>query len=406
MNKWDKLSMQQKADLMKIYVKGGVTNIGDIRKHYNSFGPGGYIERDEYGYPADITPAVVEADYPREAEVWKRADASNADMIQRLKQGSSRETIPDWEYPEKVATHKMMSAGNYVIGNVQNINGKLIDFTDPKYGFKDSDRAAIDSAIERGDYVKFDTEGDARYFAEHYKKHYNSFGDGGTSKNVFNGVNAFIKDKTILPDNYVEKDKNTKYLNESNYLTEHAKFREAFEEYYPKAYWDNEGKKYTIGTGLTYIIDDKGREIPIKKGDIITKEENQRQLALREKRMEEYIKKKTSNWDNYHPELKFQILDGMFNAGANNVWNKSPKYQKALREYELAEGWKDPDYDLSAIFKHADWNLNDNKWLGVRSRMRRNPQAINPEDYKLIYKNQYRDSLSRVYNKKFEDLLK
>lgn len=36
MNKWDKLSMHQKADLMKIYVKGGVTNIGDIRKHYNS----------------------------------------------------------------------------------------------------------------------------------------------------------------------------------------------------------------------------------------------------------------------------------------------------------------------------------------------------------------------------------
>lgn len=41
MNKWDKLSMHQKADLMKIYVKGGITNIGDIRKHYNRFGDGG-----------------------------------------------------------------------------------------------------------------------------------------------------------------------------------------------------------------------------------------------------------------------------------------------------------------------------------------------------------------------------
>lgn len=44
MNKWDKLSMQQKADLMKIYVKGGITNIGDIRKHYNSFRDGGDIK--------------------------------------------------------------------------------------------------------------------------------------------------------------------------------------------------------------------------------------------------------------------------------------------------------------------------------------------------------------------------
>lgn len=183
-DKWSALSMKERADLIKLYVSNGVTSLNDIKKDYNSFAPGGPIETDEYGYPADITPAVVEADYPREAEVWKRADTSNADMIQRLKQGSSRETIPDWEYPEKVATHKMMSAGNYVIGNVQNINGKLIDFTDPKYGFKDSDRAAIDSAIERGDYVKFDTEGDARYFAEHYKKHYNSFGDGGDKSKI------------------------------------------------------------------------------------------------------------------------------------------------------------------------------------------------------------------------------
>lgn len=35
--------------------------------------------------------------------------------------------------------------------------------------------------IERGDYIEFDTEGDARYFAERYKKHYNSFGDGGNT---------------------------------------------------------------------------------------------------------------------------------------------------------------------------------------------------------------------------------
>jgi hypothetical protein len=158
-----------------MYITNGISDLKEMKKHYNSFAPGGPIETDEYGYPADITPAIVEANYPRENEVWKKADASNADMVQRLKQGSSRVTIPDWEDPRKVATHKMMSAGNYAVGNVQNINGQLFDFTDPKHGFKNSDRAAIDSAIERGDYIEFDTEGDARYFAEHYKKHYNSF---------------------------------------------------------------------------------------------------------------------------------------------------------------------------------------------------------------------------------------
>lgn len=195
-DKWSALSMSERADLIKLYVSSGITSLDTIKKDYNSFAPGGPLEVDEYGYPVDITPAVVEADYPREAEVWKRADASNADMVQRLKQGSSRVTISDWKDPRKVATHKMMSAGNYVVGNVQNINGQLFDFTDPKHGFENPDRAAIDSAIERGDYIEFDTEGDARYFAEHYKKHYNSFDDGGDKSKVVIGE--------ILPSQAVE----------------------------------------------------------------------------------------------------------------------------------------------------------------------------------------------------------
>lgn len=169
-DKWSALSMKERADFIKKAINAGITERKDIINTYNT------IASEDY---ADIEPAVVEADYPRENEVWKRADSSNADMVQRLRQGSSRSTIPDWEDPRKVATHKMMSAGKYAVGNVQNINGQLFDFTDPKYGFKDHDRAAIDSAIKRGDFIEFDTEGDARYFAEHYKKHYKDFANGG-----------------------------------------------------------------------------------------------------------------------------------------------------------------------------------------------------------------------------------
>jgi hypothetical protein len=43
-------------------VSNGVTSLNDIKKDYNSFAPGGPIETDEYGYPADITPAVVTQD--------------------------------------------------------------------------------------------------------------------------------------------------------------------------------------------------------------------------------------------------------------------------------------------------------------------------------------------------------
>jgi GH24 family phage-related lysozyme (muramidase) len=192
-----------------------------------------------------------------------------------------------------------------------------------------------------------------------------------------------------------------KYITKDNYKEELSKFRNAFEEYHPQAYWDSKGKKWTVGTGLTYLIDGNGKEIPVRKGQRLSEVENQEQIIRRVNRDEDYARKKTPYWDSYHPELKFQILEAMYNAGNANVWEKSPKYQQALRKYEEAKGWKDRDYDLKDIFQHADWNLSDRKWLGVRSRMRRNPQAINPDDYSKIYYNHFRDSLRTVYDRKF-----
>lgn len=43
-NKWNELTMQQRADLMKLYVANGYTNLGSIRKHYNTFNEGGPAE--------------------------------------------------------------------------------------------------------------------------------------------------------------------------------------------------------------------------------------------------------------------------------------------------------------------------------------------------------------------------
>ena len=43
-DRWSALSMQQRADLIKLYTSNGITNIKDIRNHYNSFDNGGYVE--------------------------------------------------------------------------------------------------------------------------------------------------------------------------------------------------------------------------------------------------------------------------------------------------------------------------------------------------------------------------
>lgn len=45
--KWDNLTMSQKQALMKIYVNNGVTNLDEIRNHYNRFSEGGPKETVE-----------------------------------------------------------------------------------------------------------------------------------------------------------------------------------------------------------------------------------------------------------------------------------------------------------------------------------------------------------------------
>lgn len=50
-DRWSALSLQQRADLIKLYTDNGITNIKEIRKHYNSFATGGPTE--EGGYSED-----------------------------------------------------------------------------------------------------------------------------------------------------------------------------------------------------------------------------------------------------------------------------------------------------------------------------------------------------------------
>lgn len=47
-DRWSALSLKDRADLIKLYVDNGITNIGDIREHYNSFETGGPAEEGGY----------------------------------------------------------------------------------------------------------------------------------------------------------------------------------------------------------------------------------------------------------------------------------------------------------------------------------------------------------------------
>ena len=96
---------------------------------------------------------------------------SKADFVQRLL-NPNRTFIKDWE-SDNIATHKLGWAtddkGAIVFPNVQRINGKLYDFTDPKN--KRGEWDALDSAIQRGDTLRM-SPSQAKEFTENYKKYY------------------------------------------------------------------------------------------------------------------------------------------------------------------------------------------------------------------------------------------
>ena len=134
----------------------------------------------EHGTPAQKKMAT----FALNSRKWKHDDGgpldslvadinrrSKADFVQRLLD-SNRDYIQDWE-SDNIATHKLGWAtddkGAIVFPNVQRINGKLYDFTDPKNKRKKWD--ALDSAIERGDTLRM-TPAQAEEFTKTYKKYY------------------------------------------------------------------------------------------------------------------------------------------------------------------------------------------------------------------------------------------
>lgn len=48
MSAWDNLSVKEKADIMKVAISNGITNLSDIKQRYNEFAEGGDIEPEKY----------------------------------------------------------------------------------------------------------------------------------------------------------------------------------------------------------------------------------------------------------------------------------------------------------------------------------------------------------------------
>ena len=130
------------------------------------------VQYYDNGKDNTLPEVTVTAEYPYKDRVYNVADNSTSNFVSRLKD-ENRKTIPNWEDNSQVSTHKMGYADNVAFPMIQEQNGQLYDYTDPKYhkSWKD----AYDNAVKNNDAIQFKTEGDARYFTEHYKTHYKGF---------------------------------------------------------------------------------------------------------------------------------------------------------------------------------------------------------------------------------------
>lgn len=115
----------------------------------------------------NILPEVeVVAKYPHEQRVIDTMNASNAEFMQRLRNNDFRAIHnADGSY----STHVLGNADNMVFPAIQDVNGVLEDYRNLPW------QRTLDKAIQNKDYIEFPTEGDARYFGEHYKKYYPEF---------------------------------------------------------------------------------------------------------------------------------------------------------------------------------------------------------------------------------------
>lgn len=256
-------------------------------------------------------------------EIISRANNSGANFVSRLKQ-KDRSYIPDWEVDGNIATHKMRAEIDgdgraIVFPDVQEIEGVLHDFTDPKYGHKQWD--SMDSAIHNNDTIIFDSLDEAIWFSENYKNYYPKF------------------------DKYKEGGNKSDWKPSENIL----KYLKSWEKFEPELYDDKKGN-ITIGYGfhLPHILKKYKNGITVEEAD---KEFE----GVVNTFVPEFIRR-TPNFENLNNNQRDALFSLFYNTGGPE-YSKSPMLFKYLKE---------GDYDKAV--KEINHNENEKGMGGQKKR--------------------------------------
>ena len=163
---WSKLSMKDKADMMKVAIKNGITTLPEIRQAYNEYADGG-----------DTNPAMQGMIKSRMATAAHYGNPTARRMTNY--DGRSYVWPGEYYYDNGIGEQKrgnvyVSSYDNLVTPQIQD-NGKSLEFVDNVWTPENDYRSYLQS-------LKFQTPEEAQYFGEHYKEvapMMSLYGDGG-----------------------------------------------------------------------------------------------------------------------------------------------------------------------------------------------------------------------------------
>lgn len=154
MSYWSKLSMKDKADVMRIFLDKGISDLDTMRREYNIFAEGG-----------DTNPGMTGM---MKSKLATAAHFGNPTARRITNYDARSYTWPgEYEYDNGIGELKrgnvfVGSYGNLVTPQIQD-DGKGLIFVDDVWSPENDQRSYIQS-------LKFSNEKDARYFGDHYKE--------------------------------------------------------------------------------------------------------------------------------------------------------------------------------------------------------------------------------------------
>lgn len=229
-DRWSQLSMKQRADLIKLYTDNGITSLDTIKRNYNSFAPGGPIETDEYGYPADITPAIVTQDSefnkflmtlpdnqrltPEEDyhtyQYWK-INGKPKDFSEALNLGMYHYDSSDNSYHANSVAFDSKGVGHFMKPKHHPTVKYELDWYNKGTGTLEGGEQYPLQGEERKEWEDFRSQYQLDSTGVDYKyvprRHYNSFGDGGDKiPFTFNDFGNTFELSTEIPEIKGERD--------------------------------------------------------------------------------------------------------------------------------------------------------------------------------------------------------